>query len=132
MPILPLYIDRLASIGLSEGHGGLRHSLGVGYLAHYFVESVPGLLLGQACVTLAMSGILATILTFLAQVAPESKEGSVYGVNQSIDAVVGSIDPVTGSTLAAQLGLRAPSILAEDVFGLAGAAAARWLPRKQI
>ena len=100
------------------------------YLAHFSAGELSAVLFLQAGTALAMSGILVSIFASLTWVAPEGQEGAVYGVDQSVDAVVSSIGPVVGSALAASLGLRAPFIFAAGVFGLACVVAAWLLPRR--
>jgi DHA1 family multidrug resistance protein-like MFS transporter len=83
----------------------------------------------QAGAGLAMGGILASISASLAALAPQGREGIVYGVDASVVSVANAIGPMTGSSLAAWLGLRAPFLAAAVVFVLGGIAALRLLPR---
>jgi DHA1 family multidrug resistance protein-like MFS transporter len=99
-------------------------------LAHFSAGELSAVLFLQAGTALAMSGILVSIFASLTRVAHEGQEGAVYGVDQSVDAVVSSIGPVVGSALAASLGLRTPFIFAAGVFGLACVVAAWLLPRR--
>jgi len=100
------------------------------YLPQYFVGDTATLLLLQGGTGLAMGGILASLSASLALLAPEGQEGIVYGVDSSVVSVANSIGPMVGSALAAWLGLRVPFLLAAGVFAVAGAAAARTLPRR--
>jgi DHA1 family multidrug resistance protein-like MFS transporter len=102
------------------------------YLAHSSAGELSAVLFLQAGTALAMSGILVSIVASLTRLAPEGQEGTVYGVDQSIDAVVSSIGPVIGSALAVSLGLRAPFIFSAGVFGLACVVATRLLPRRRL
>ncbi|MBU0703685.1 MAG: MFS transporter [Chloroflexi bacterium] len=100
------------------------------YLPQYFVGDTVALLLLQGGTGLAMGGILASLSASLARLAPEGQEGIVYGVDASVVSVANAIGPMVGSVLAAWLGLRVPFLLAAGVFAVAGAAAARTLPRR--
>jgi len=62
--------------------------------------------------------------------APEGREGTVYGVDASVVSVANAIGPMTGGALAVWLGLREPFLFAAIIFVLAGVAAARLLPRR--
>jgi len=100
------------------------------YVPQSFASTPTVLLFLQVGIGLAMGGILASLSASLARLAPEGQEGIVYGVDASVVSVANAIGPMTGSALAAWLGLRVPFLLAAGVFGLAGAAAARLLPRR--
>ncbi|MFQ6101222.1 MAG: MFS transporter [Anaerolineae bacterium] len=100
------------------------------YVPQYFVSTPTALLLLQAGTGLAMGGILASISASLARLAPEGQQGIIYGVDASVVSVANAIGPMTGSMLAAWMGLRAPFLLAAGVFAAAGVAAARLLPRR--
>ena len=100
------------------------------YVPQYFARDPAVLLFLQVGIGLAMGGILASLSALLARLAPEGQEGIVYGIDASVVSVANAIGPMTGSALAAWLGLRVPFLLAAGVFGLAGAAAARLLPRR--
>mgnify|MGYP006292836699 FL=1 len=83
----------------------------------------------QAVAGLAMGGILAAISASLAVLAPRGKEGIVYGIDASVVSVANVVGPMTGSFLAAWLGLRAPFLAAAVVFGVGAAAGVRLLPK---
>ncbi len=100
------------------------------YVPQCFVSDPAALLFLQAGTGLAMGGIVASLSASLARLAPEGQEGIVYGVDASVVAAANAIGPMTGSALAAWLGLRVPFLFAAGVFGLAGVAAAWLLPRR--
>ena len=108
----------------------LHRGSAVCYVPQFFVGDPVTLLFLQAGAGLAMGGILASISASLARLAPEGQEGIVYGVDASVVSVANAIGPMTGSALAVWLGLRAPFMFAAGIFGLAGIAAARLLPRR--
>ncbi len=102
------------------------------YVPQYFVTETTSLLLLQAGTGLAMGGLLTSLSAFLARVSPEGQEGIVYGVETSVTATANAIGPMMGSLLAAWLGLRVPFLVAAGIFGLAGLAAMRLLPGRNV
>ncbi|MDY6875534.1 MAG: MFS transporter [Chloroflexota bacterium] len=124
----------LGRLGDRRGYRGILMICAMGsaacYLPQFFVGDPGWLLVLQAGAGLAMGGILASISALLASLAPEGQEGIVYGVDASVVSVANAIGPMTGSALAVWMGLRAPFLLAAVIFGLAGVAAARLLPRR--
>jgi DHA1 family multidrug resistance protein-like MFS transporter len=99
------------------------------YAPQSMVERSIWLIPLQAGAGLAMGGILASISASLAALAPEGREGIVYGVDASVVSVANAIGPMMGSSLAAWLGLRAPFLAAAVVFVMGGIAAFRLLPK---
>ena len=99
------------------------------YVPQCFAGDPTTLLFWQAGTGLAMGGILASVSASLARLAPEGQEGIVYGVDASVISVAKAIGPMMGSALAVWLGLRAPFLFAAGIFGLAGVATARLLPK---
>ena len=124
----------LGRLGDRRGYRGILVACAMGsavcYLSQFFVGDPGWLLFLQAGAGLAMGGILASISALLASLAPEGREGIVYGVDASVVSVANAIGPMTGSALAVWLGLREPFLFAAIIFVLAGVAAARLLPRR--
>jgi DHA1 family multidrug resistance protein-like MFS transporter len=85
----------------------------------------------QAGAGLAMGGILASVSASLAALSPRGREGIVYGVDASVVSIANAIGPMTGSSLAAWMGLRAPFLAAAIVFGLGGIVVLRLLPKPE-
>ncbi len=83
----------------------------------------------QAGTGLAMGGILASLSASLAHLAPEGREGIVYGLDATVVSIANAIGPMTGSALAAWIGLRPPFLVAAAIFGGAGLVAMRLFPR---
>ena len=100
------------------------------HILQFFVNSSGMLLVLQALTGLAMGGSLAAISASLARLAPEGQQGIVYGVDATVVSLANIVGPMTGSALAAGLGLRVPFLVAAVVFGLAGAATMRLLPAR--
>jgi DHA1 family multidrug resistance protein-like MFS transporter len=123
----------LGQLGDSVGHRSILVICALGSVLSYVPQSVVGrsiwLIPLQAGAGLAMGGILASISASLAALAPRGREGIVYGVDASVVSVANAIGPMTGSSLAAWLGLRAPFLAAAVIFGIGGTAALRLLPK---
>jgi len=98
------------------------------YTGQSLVERSLWLVPLQIGIGLAMGGILASVRALLADLAPEGREGIVYGVENSVSSVANAIGPMTGSALAAAIGLRAPFLAASLVFGGAVLAILQLLP----
>jgi len=80
----------------------------------------------QAGAGLAMGGTLASVRALLANLAPDGREGIIYGVESSVSSIANTIGPMTGSVLAAGLGLRIPFSAAAVVFAV-GLFSSFWL-----
>jgi DHA1 family multidrug resistance protein-like MFS transporter len=89
------------------------------YIPQFFVTNPWQLLVLQGAVGLVMSGILASISALLANLAPEGRQGAVYGVDASVVSIANGIGPMIGASVAATLGLRAPFLLAAGGLALA-------------
>jgi DHA1 family multidrug resistance protein-like MFS transporter len=99
------------------------------YLPQFFVTTPWQLLVLQGGVGLVMSGVLASISALLANLAPEGRQGAVYGVDASVVSTANAIGPMLGAGVAATLGLRMPFLLAAGAFGLATGLAWVLVPR---
>jgi DHA1 family multidrug resistance protein-like MFS transporter len=91
------------------------------YVPQFFVTSPWQLLVLQGAVGLVMSGVLASISALMANLAPEGRQGAVYGVDASVVSIANGVGPMLGATVAATLGLRAPFLLAAGALALATA-----------
>lgn len=89
------------------------------YVPQFFVTTPWQLLILQAAVGLVMSGVLTSISALLANLAPEGRQGAVYGVDTSVVSTANAVGPMLGATLAATMGLRAPFLLTAGLFALA-------------
>lgn len=101
------------------------------YVPQFFVTAPWQLLLLQGAVGLVMSGVLASISALLANLAPEGRQGAVYGVDSSVVSVANAVGPMLGASVAAGLGLRAPFLLAAGVLVTATGLASVLLPRPE-
>ncbi|MGD8622965.1 MAG: MFS transporter [Anaerolineae bacterium] len=94
---------------------------GAVYLPQFFVTNPWQLVILQALLGLVMSGVLASISALLANLAPEGRQGAVYGVDSSAVAAANAVGPMLGAGVAVVIGLRAPFLLAAGAFFLAAA-----------
>jgi DHA1 family multidrug resistance protein-like MFS transporter len=95
------------------------------YIPQFFVTTPLQLLILQAAAGAAMGGGLATMGALLANLAPEGRQGAVYGLDWSAISVANGLGPMTGAAVAAGLGLRAPFLFAAGIYGLAALMIAR-------
>jgi len=100
------------------------------YVPQFFVTTPTQLLVFQAGVGLAMGGTLAMVSAMLAALAPEGRQGAVYGVDASVVSAANAVGPMLGASLAAGLGLRSVFLCAAAVFGLAALVVAGLVPRR--
>lgn len=102
---------------------------GVIYVPMFFVTDPWQLLVLQGAQGLVMSGVLASISALLASLAPEGRQGAVYGVDASVVSMANAIAPMLGASAAAAFGLRAPFLLAAGGLFVAAAMAWALVPR---
>jgi DHA1 family multidrug resistance protein-like MFS transporter len=123
---------QLGLLGDRVGYRAILVSCALGSVLCYVPQSLVThalwLIPLQAFAGLAMGGILASVSASLAALAPPGREGIVYGVDASVVAVASAVGPMTGSSLAAWLGLRAPFLAAAAVFAAGAVVAVRLLP----
>jgi len=101
------------------------------FLPQFFVTNPWQLLLLQGLMGFVMSGVLASISALMANLAPEGRQGAVYGIDASVVSMANAAGPMLGSTIAIWFGLRAPFLLAAGAFFLAAALAWRLVPRSE-
>ena len=95
------------------------------YAPQFFVTTPWQLLILQGATGLAMSGVLASTSALLANLAPERRQGAVYGVDASVVSAANAVAPMLGASIAATVGLRAPFLLTAG--GLALASGLVWI-----
>jgi DHA1 family multidrug resistance protein-like MFS transporter len=89
------------------------------YAPQAFVTGPWELLLLQGAAGLALGGVLAAVSTSLANMAPEGRQGAVYGLDASATSAASALAPMIGAGVAAIWGLRIPFLLAAGAFALA-------------
>jgi DHA1 family multidrug resistance protein-like MFS transporter len=101
------------------------------YVPQFFVTTAWQLLILQGAVGLVMSGVLASISALLATLAPEGRQGAVYGVDASVVSAANAVGPMLGASVAAAIGLRAPFLLTAGTLALAAGLVLVLVPRKE-
>jgi DHA1 family multidrug resistance protein-like MFS transporter len=101
------------------------------FVPQFFVTNPWQLLVLQGMMGFVMSGVLASISALMANLAPEGRQGAVYGVDASVVSMANAVGPMLGGTVAATWGLRAPFLLAAGAFGVAGFLAWFLVPRSE-
>jgi DHA1 family multidrug resistance protein-like MFS transporter len=123
----------LGRVGDRIGHRRVLVACALGaavlYAPQFLVVTPTQLLILQATAGVATGGIMASVSAMLAQLAPEGRQGVVYGLDSSANSVARAIAPIAGAAIAAGLGLRYIFISAAGVFALAALGTARLLVR---
>lgn len=99
------------------------------WLPEAFVTGVWQLLLLQAGVGFFLGGMLASVSTAMASMAPEGRHGVVYGLDDAAVSSASAIGPMLGASIAASWSLRAPFILTSCLLAVAAALAWALVPR---
>lgn len=99
------------------------------YLPQFFVTQLLPLLLLQAGAGFAMGGSLAALSATMAALAPEGRQGAVYGLDATIVSVANAFAPLLGTAVAVSGGLRASFLGAAALFVVAGLVTAHLIPR---
>jgi DHA1 family multidrug resistance protein-like MFS transporter len=156
-PILPLFVQDLPLIagasvlsilirgggtraGLVQSASALTGALGailllsalasaLLYLPQFFVTQLLPLVLLQAAAGFAMGGSLAALSATMAALAPEGRQGAVYGLDATIVSAANAVAPLFGTAVAVSGGLRASFLGAAALFVVAGLVTARLIPR---
>ena len=89
------------------------------YAPQFLVATPTELLVLQGAVGIALGGILASVSATLANLAPEGRQGVVYGVDASAVSVANTVAPMVGAAIAAGLRLRFIFLCAAGIFALA-------------
>ena len=102
------------------------------YVPQSLVTAGWQLLVLQALVGISLGGINPAISALLARYTRVGEEGSVFGLDNSINAGARSLAPLIGAGVALWFGLRATFIATALLFLLMGLLAARFLPQPHI
>jgi len=86
------------------------------------------LLLLRALAGVATGGVLASVSSLLAALAPKQRFGAVYGVDTSMMALANAIAPMLGAALTASWGLSSAFLGAAAMYGLATVVVATAVP----
>ena len=101
------------------------------YIPQFFVTNPWQLVVLQGALGLVMSGVLASTSALLATLAPEGRQGAVYGMDTSVVSTANAIGPMLGASIAAAFGLRAPFVLAAVTLAMAAGLTWWLLPKAQ-
>jgi MFS transporter, DHA1 family, multidrug resistance protein len=101
----------------------------VAYVPHFFVADVVQLTALQLVVSFFLGGTLTTVSTLLAGLAPEGRQGAVYGLDTSAASVGNAVGPMLGAGIAMSLGIRSGFLFVAGFFLIAAVAVARLVPR---
>jgi DHA1 family multidrug resistance protein-like MFS transporter len=101
------------------------------YALQATVTDLTQLILLQICVGLAISGTISALSALLATLAPEGKQGSVYGIDTSVTSASNAIGPMIGAALAVALSLRSTFVFAAGLFFMAAALIGALLPDRR-
>jgi DHA1 family multidrug resistance protein-like MFS transporter len=88
------------------------------YAMQAAVTNTTQLILLQFCVGAALSGTISSLTALLAMLAPDGRQGAVYGLSTSVVSGANALGPMLGASLAVVLGNRATFLLAAGIFAL--------------
>jgi DHA1 family multidrug resistance protein-like MFS transporter len=113
----------LGRIGDRIGHRRVLVACALGaavlYVPQFFVHTPTQLLILQGAAGVALGGVLASVSATLANLAPEGRQGIVYGLDSSAVSMANAIAPMVGAAIATGIGLRFIFPCAAGTFALA-------------
>jgi len=125
-----IYLGRLGDrIGHRHIMIGSAVATSLFYIPQSLVQAGWQLLALQALVGVAMGGIIPTISALLAEYTQPGEEGTVYGLDNSINSGARTIAPLVAAGLSLQFGLRSTFVATATIYFLAGVLALWQLPR---
>ena len=95
-----------------------------------FAQTPTQFLIMQVINGVAMGGIVSSISTLLAALAPKDRFGAVYGVDTSLVAAANAVAPMVGAALTATWGLSAAFLGAAAMYGAATIVVATSVPAR--
>jgi DHA1 family multidrug resistance protein-like MFS transporter len=93
-----------------------------------YAQTPPQFLILRVLNGAAMGGIVSSVSTLLAALAPKDRFGAVYGMDTSITAAANAVAPMVGAALTATWGLSAAFLGAATMYGLATLVVATAVP----
>lgn len=117
--------DRVGQRPLLVASGALAVA---SFLPLAVVNSVWQVIALQALFGVASGGMLPTANALIARLTPEERRGTIYGFTTTASSLGAFVGPLTGTALAAALGLHAPFLVIGFALGLTVAWAWRALP----
>ena len=100
------------------------------FVPHYFVTDVLQLTLLQLIVNFFLGGTLTAVSALLAGLAPDGRQGVVYGLDHSAASAGNAIGPMLGAAIAMTLGIRAGFLFVAGLFLVSGLASIRLTPSR--
>jgi len=104
---------------------------GVLFCLQAWVQTPAQLLLLRVLAGIATGGILASVSSLLAALAPKQRYEAVYGVDTSMMAAANAIAPMLGAALTASWGLSSAFLGAAAMYGLATVVVAAAVPGRR-
>jgi DHA1 family multidrug resistance protein-like MFS transporter len=102
------------------------------YLPYVLATSPAHVMLLQGLTGAAIGAMLALLSATLANLAPQGRQGAVYGIDTSVVSAANAIAPMIGAGLAVWAGLRATFVLTAGIFLVVSLLVARLLPRSVV
>ncbi|MEJ2558158.1 MAG: MFS transporter, partial [Anaerolineae bacterium] len=102
------------------------------YLPYVLAMSPAQVMLLQGLTGAAIGAMLALLSATLANLAPQGRQGAVYGIDTSVVSAANAIAPMIGAGLAVWAGLRATFVLTAVIFLIVALLVARLLPRPGV
>lgn len=99
------------------------------YIPQAFVTDINQLLILQALAGIAAGGVLAAPAAMLANFTAMGDEGSVYGLDASVSSLSNGLAPLTGSMIAAVLGLRSVFVAVALYYAIILTIGTQFLPK---
>jgi len=101
------------------------------WLPHYLVTATWQLVVLQTAVGFVMGGVLAAVSSSLANLAPEGRQGTVYGLDASATSAASAVAPMVGAGVAAGFGLRVPFLLTAGTLAVSSLLVWLFVPKIQ-
>jgi DHA1 family multidrug resistance protein-like MFS transporter len=102
------------------------------YLPYVLAASPAHVMLLQALTGATIGAMLALLSATLANLAPQGRQGAVYGIDTSVVSAANAIAPMVGAGLAVWAGLRATFVLTAGIFLVVSLLVARLFPRSVV
>ena len=98
------------------------------YAPQAFVTDPWQLLILQAAVGFTLGGVITAISASQAKLAPEGRQGAVFGLDASATSVANALGPIIGASVAASFGLRLPFLLTAGALAVAAGVTWKLIP----
>jgi DHA1 family multidrug resistance protein-like MFS transporter len=102
------------------------------YLPYVLAASPAHVMLLQALTGATIGAMLALLSATLANLAPQGRQGAVYGIDTSVVSAANAIAPMVGAGLAVWAGLRSTFVLTAGIFLVVSLLVARLFPRSVV